>query len=230
MTGFLAFFSSMSVDNWFNNVLIVLGAIGTGLVFWLKGKDNLRQGEVGFVLRNGKVRLDKNGNPRERGPGLILLIPWFDTLWRISSQERTQNLGQKTRKIVRNGVVQGYEEIETVVFYQVVNAEKALYVSQNLDGQVTSICNKHLQTLIGKGRSNAMIARIFSSQVQSELSKYGVQFNELLFESAKDSYATQLARSLAAVQKTALLPFIPQLDGSLNGNGNGNHHQIVETL
>lgn len=128
---------------------LIGGVTGTAVVISsaFKAFKRVPQGEMGVRMRFGKVRLDKNDEPKVVGPGLHGVPPFTHSIETISVQDRSHDLGNFA--IERAGVKYDVKSsITWAVSEEKEHVRRALFKATGLTEMVTNICGSGLRFIM----------------------------------------------------------------------------------
>ena len=100
----------------------------------------VQQYERGLVLRFGRL-LD-----RQRSPGLVMILPFVDRLWKVNLQIITLPIPAQ-EGITRDNVT---VRVDAVVYYQVIDPVLAAVNVQDYPHAVSQVAQTSLRSIIGK--------------------------------------------------------------------------------
>src|SRR5215470_16330431 len=107
------------------------------------------QYEKGIVLRLGRYRSTVD-------PGLLFLVPGFESLLKVDMRERVINV-EPQRVITKDNVV---VTVDAVIYYRIVDPVKATFEVQNFAYAATTLAQTNLRNLIGdKTLDETLVAR-----------------------------------------------------------------------
>ncbi len=156
------------------NILFLLGAIFL-IVVVVKGIKIVPQSEKYVIERFGRLH-------SVLGPGINFIIPFLDTVaHRISILERQLPTASQDA-ITRDNVL---VEVETSVFYRILNPEKTVYRIRDVDGAIAT-------TVAGIVR--AEIGRMDLDEVQSNRSEL-IATIKASVEDAVDNWGIEVTRA-----------------------------------
>jgi regulator of protease activity HflC (stomatin/prohibitin superfamily) len=151
--------------------LTVLGfALGTFLVFYLlKGLKQINQWEVALRFTLGKL----SGRVE---PGVTLYLPGFQNLRVLDTRTKNRDL-LRQMVITRDNVT---TMIDTVLYYRVVDPEKATLSVENYEAAIKDRAKVVLRDVVGETRLDELlshreeVAAKVRSQVESMVSQWGL--------------------------------------------------------
>ena len=109
-----------------------------GLVTLAKSAYIVSQYQKGLIMRLGKYRATV-------GPGLHLLIPFFDEMIRVDMRENVINVAPQ-KVITKDNVT---VEVDAVVYYRVVDPVKAEFEIRDFAYACTTLAQTNLRNLVG---------------------------------------------------------------------------------
>ena len=115
-------------------VLLVLVLVGLGMAIKI-----VKQYEIGVVLRLGRVQ-----GPRD--PGLRVIIPFVDVMYRVSKRIVTMPI-QSQGIITRDNVS---VDVSAVAYYRVVDAVKSVVAIENVSAAIDQIAQTTLRKVVGQ--------------------------------------------------------------------------------
>jgi regulator of protease activity HflC (stomatin/prohibitin superfamily) len=117
-------------------IVIVLALCLVGLAMAVKV---VKQYQIGVVLRLGRVQ-----EPRD--PGLRLIIPFIDSMYRVSKRIVTMPI-QSQGIITRDNVS---VDVSAVAYYRVVDAVKSVVAIENVRAAIDQIAQTTLRKVVGQ--------------------------------------------------------------------------------
>jgi regulator of protease activity HflC (stomatin/prohibitin superfamily) len=117
-------------------LVIVLALCLVGLAMAVKV---VKQYQIGVVLRLGRVQ-----EPRD--PGLRLIIPFIDSMYRVSKRIVTMPI-QSQGIITRDNVS---VDVSAVAYYRVVDAVKSVIAIENVRAAIDQIAQTTLRKVVGQ--------------------------------------------------------------------------------
>src|SRR5271157_6271321 len=129
------------------NVVVVIAVIIVALIVVARSIRVVTQYEKGVWFRLGRVI-------GVREPGLRLIIPIIDRLWRISMRIVTMPI-QSQGIITRDNVS---VDIAAVAYFRVVDARKAVVVIENVDAAINQIAQTTLRNVVGQHSLDDVLA------------------------------------------------------------------------
>jgi regulator of protease activity HflC (stomatin/prohibitin superfamily) len=126
-------------------VLVVLLLLGSALV--AASVRVLREYERGVVFRLGRL-LD------QRGPGVVLLVPFVDRMVRVSLRTVTQQIPPQD-VITRDNVP---ARVTAVSYFHVVDPNKSIVEVQDVFAATSQIAQTTLRSVLGKAELDTLLA------------------------------------------------------------------------
>src|SRR5271157_1233810 len=130
------------------NVVVVIAVIIVALIVVARSIRVVTQYEKGVWFRLGRVI-------GVREPGLRLIIPIIDRLWRISMRIVTMPI-QSQGIITRDNVS---VDIAAVAYFRVVDARKAVVVIENVNSAINQIAQTTLRNVVGQHSLDEVLAQ-----------------------------------------------------------------------
>jgi regulator of protease activity HflC (stomatin/prohibitin superfamily) len=129
-------------------VLIVLGVLLLlGLILAAASVRILREYERGVIFRLGRL-LD------QKGPGVVLLIPFLDRMVRVSLRTVTQQIPPQ-EVITRDNVP---ARVTAVTYFHVVDPNKSVVEVQDVLAATSQIAQTTLRSVLGKAELDTLLA------------------------------------------------------------------------
>jgi regulator of protease activity HflC (stomatin/prohibitin superfamily) len=129
-------------------VLIVLGVLVLlGLILAAASVRILREYERGVIFRLGRL-LD------QKGPGVVLLIPFLDRMVRVSLRTVTQQIPPQ-EVITRDNVP---ARVTAVTYFHVVDPNKSVVEVQDVLAATSQIAQTTLRSVLGKAELDTLLA------------------------------------------------------------------------
>jgi regulator of protease activity HflC (stomatin/prohibitin superfamily) len=132
-------------------ILAVLVALAfvllAGLVVLGSSIRVLREYERGVVFRLGRVM-------KQRGPGLVLLIPGIDRMERVSL--RTVTLKIPNQEVITRDNVPA--RVTAVAYYRIIDPTKSVLEIENVVAATAQIAQTTLRSVLGKAELDALLA------------------------------------------------------------------------
>jgi regulator of protease activity HflC (stomatin/prohibitin superfamily) len=118
-----------------------------GLVLLGSSVRVLREYERGVVFRLGRVM-------KQRGPGLILLIPGIDRMERVSL--RTVTLKIPNQEVITRDNVPA--RVTAVAYYRIIDPTKSVLEIENVVAATAQIAQTTLRSVLGKAELDALLS------------------------------------------------------------------------
>jgi regulator of protease activity HflC (stomatin/prohibitin superfamily) len=129
-------------------ILILIAAVLVlGLILASASVRILREYERGVVFRLGRL-LD------QKGPGVVLLIPFIDRMVRVSLRTVTQTIPPQ-EVITRDNVP---ARVTAVTYFHVVDPNKSVVEVQNVEQATSQIAQTTLRSVLGKAELDTLLA------------------------------------------------------------------------
>jgi regulator of protease activity HflC (stomatin/prohibitin superfamily) len=129
-------------------VLIALAfVLLAGLVVLGSSIRVLREYERGVVFRLGRVM-------KQRGPGLVLLIPGIDRMERVSL--RTVTLKIPNQEVITRDNVPA--RVTAVAYYRIIDPTKSVLEIENVVAATAQIAQTTLRSVLGKAELDALLS------------------------------------------------------------------------
>jgi regulator of protease activity HflC (stomatin/prohibitin superfamily) len=129
-------------------VLVVLGVLLLlGLILAAASVRVLREYERGVIFRLGRL-LD------QKGPGVVLLIPFLDRMVRVSLRTVTQQIPPQ-EVITRDNVP---ARVTAVTYFHVVDPNKSVVEVQDVLAATSQIAQTTLRSVLGKAELDTLLA------------------------------------------------------------------------
>src|SRR4051794_34646120 len=135
----------------------VLAVVLVALVLVLAGVRMVQQYQRGVVLRFGRLL------PKIRQPGLCLIVPFVDRMYKIPVQTIVLDVPSQGT-ITRDNVTVG---VDAVVYFRVVDPVKALINVQNYLHATSQVSQTSLRSVIGRADLDTLLSD--REQINSEL-------------------------------------------------------------
>src|SRR3954463_3243799 len=135
----------------------VLAVVLVALVLVLAGVRMVQQYQRGVVLRFGRLL------PKIRQPGLCLIVPFVDRMYKIPVQTIVLDIPSQGT-ITRDNVTVG---VDAVVYFRVVDTVKALINVQNYLHATSQVSQTSLRSVIGRADLDTLLSD--REQINSEL-------------------------------------------------------------
>lgn len=134
-----------------NNFGIVGAAVGSTIAFLLlivwPAVKIVQQWERGVVLRFGRL-------VRTRKPGFNVILPWIDRMVKVDLRVETLVL-EPQEVITRDNVT---VHVDAVVYFKVIDAEKAVIEVKNYAKATTQIALTTLRSVLGQSELDELLA------------------------------------------------------------------------
>ncbi len=139
----------MGADSMIVEILIVVIVVVLlfGLILAAASVRILREYERGVVFRLGRL-LD------QKGPGVVLLIPFIDRLVRVSLRTVTQQIPPQ-EVITRDNVP---ARVTAVTYFHVVDPNRSVVEVQDVDAATSQIAQTTLRSVLGKAELDTLLA------------------------------------------------------------------------
>lgn len=199
----------------------IAGAIATAIVGPVKAIGYVQEGELGIKLRFGKARRDAAGQPVISHPGLVLLIPFVDTL--AKHHVRQQTIGFADQEVmIRDGLI---FHINAAVIFRVVDVYRALFEINDVHGSIGLLGMGVLRDVLAtRDYTNLSDTRGISALLLEELKEkaqqWGVdflQFNLTSCAPAPETAQIIAAKAGARIKAEALQEMAQQMNSTLAG-------------
>jgi regulator of protease activity HflC (stomatin/prohibitin superfamily) len=128
-------------------VVVVVVLLLLGLTLAGASVRILREYERGVVFRLGRL-LD------QRGPGVVLLVPWVDRMVRVSLRTVTQQIPPQ-EVITRDNVP---ARVTAVTYFHVVDPNKSVVEVQDVLSATSQIAQTTLRSVLGKAELDTLLA------------------------------------------------------------------------
>lgn len=134
----------------------------------------VQQGQVGVVKRLGEYR-------KTHDPGLVLIIPFFDSMQRVDMREIPRP-GDRQDVITKDNVV---VTVNATIFTQVVVAQQALFSIANFDVAIDALARTALRSVIGTMTLDQALSERenintdVQEQMESVTDKWGIRINRI---------------------------------------------------
>lgn len=122
-------------------IFYIFSLLGAVAAFFFKGLGSVQEGEQAVKCRWGRALKKKNGEFDVRDPGLVLLIPFMETISKRHVREQTLNLVNQNVTLA-DGFIQ---VVSAVVQFRVVDIYKALFAVENLIQSLENVALKIIQ-------------------------------------------------------------------------------------
>jgi len=128
-------------------VVVVVVLLLLGLTLAGASVRVLREYERGVVFRLGRL-LD------QKGPGVVLLVPWVDRMVRVSLRTVTQQIPPQ-EVITRDNVP---ARVTAVTYFHVVDPNKSVVEVQDVLSATSQIAQTTLRSVLGKAELDTLLA------------------------------------------------------------------------
>jgi regulator of protease activity HflC (stomatin/prohibitin superfamily) len=128
-------------------VVVVVVLLLLGLTLAGASVRVLREYERGVVFRLGRL-LD------QKGPGVVLLVPWIDRMVRVSLRTVTQQIPPQ-EVITRDNVP---ARVTAVTYFHVVDPNKSVVEVQDVLSATSQIAQTTLRSVLGKAELDTLLA------------------------------------------------------------------------
>ena len=126
---------------------VLVGLLALGLILASASVRILREYERGVVFRLGRL-LD------QKGPGVVLLIPFVDRLVRVSLRTVTQQIPPQ-EVITRDNVP---ARVTAVTYFHVVDPNRSVVEVQDVLSATSQIAQTTLRSVLGKAELDTLLA------------------------------------------------------------------------
>jgi regulator of protease activity HflC (stomatin/prohibitin superfamily) len=139
----------MGADQMIVTILLIVIAVVLvlGLILASASIRILREYERGVVFRLGRL-LD------QKGPGIVLLIPFIDRMVRVSLRTVTQVIPPQ-EVITRDNVP---ARVTAVTYFHVVDPNRSVVEVQNVEAATSQIAQTTLRSVLGKAELDTLLA------------------------------------------------------------------------
>lgn len=215
----MAFFDEYLGDGSFVGSAVKFLAAAAGvIVILVKGIDHVDQGSLALKRRMGVVQEHEREhplipNPKVIRPGLRILIPFVDTLWKNSVQQQWFGL----RGVVREATPGKYEIVVSNITFQVYDVYRSLMFTSDTNGKVISWCERVMRELVADPKlPYAMIEEWLPYIVQPYADLVGVKLVGLEIVSTNPVDYSVLAWAWRAANNTPQeLPLVAASSGAV---------------
>ena len=128
-------------------LILVLVVVATIAVLVASSVRVLREYERGVVFRLGRVT-------KQRGPGLVLLVPAVDRMVRVSL--RTVTLKIPAQDLITRDNVPA--RVTAVAYYRVIDPTKSVIEIENVLSAVSQIAQTTLRSVLGKAELDSLLS------------------------------------------------------------------------
>lgn len=136
-----------SLGPFWSTVIYGLLIAGAAFLAYIKTFKLVEQGDQAMRLNRGKVACDKNGDPIILGPGLKMMIPFWQTIKIVSILDRTIDL--ETVPVKGNEKFEAYN-VRSKLTVAISNIFYWQYGAQAIDARVAAIAQERLLLHVGK--------------------------------------------------------------------------------
>lgn len=137
---------------------IVYVLVGVFFLVILPGLRTVKQYKQGVVFRFGKI-------VGTRGPGLSMIIPYFESMLKIDL--RTVTLPVPAQKIITKDNVS--VDVSAVAYYRIVDVIKSIVAIQNVQAAIDQIAQTSLRNIVGKFQLDEILSE--RETINSEITK-----------------------------------------------------------
>jgi regulator of protease activity HflC (stomatin/prohibitin superfamily) len=128
-------------------LILIAAVLVLGLMLASASVRILREYERGVVFRLGRL-VD------QRGPGVVLLIPFVDRMVRVSLRTITQQIPPQD-VITRDNVP---ARVTAVTYFHVVDPNRSVVEVQNVEAATSQIAQTTLRSVLGKAELDTLLA------------------------------------------------------------------------
>ncbi|OGN20056.1 MAG: band 7 domain-containing protein [Candidatus Yanofskybacteria bacterium RIFCSPLOWO2_02_FULL_45_10] len=144
---------------------IFLYLVGAFVFLVLPGLRTVQQYQQGVVFRFGKI-------VGLRGPGLNMIIPYFESLRKVDL--RTVTLPVPAQKIITKDNVS--VDVSAVAYYRIVNVVKSIVAIQDVQAAIDQIAQTSLRNIVGKFQLDEILSE--RETINAEITKILDSFTE----------------------------------------------------
>lgn len=185
------------------DILTVAGPAAVGLLGAASGLKFVEEGQRGLILRFGKVKRDRAGEPAVVGPGFRILIPTVDRLVRTHVRTRTIDLPPQTvvlkdRTVFEvSGVLLGHVRDDARAIYQ------ALFETDDFEGSIRDYATAQLREVLGGAtyeqvlEPKALLDQV-NAHVTEQLERWGFTAGRVMLTNCSPTQKTAAAILLTA--------------------------------
>lgn len=130
-----------SLGSFWSTVIYTVLIAGAVFLAYIKTFKLVEQGDQAMRLNRGRVACDKNGDPIIMGPGLKMMIPFWQTIKIVSTLDRTIDLEVVTVK--GNEKFEAYN-VRSKLTVAISNIFYWQYGAQAIDARVAAIAQEQL--------------------------------------------------------------------------------------
>lgn len=145
-------------------MFIVYLAILVFLFIVLPALRTVQQYQLGVVFRFGKI-------VGTRGPGLNIIVPYFESIKRIDL--RTVTLPVPAQKIITKDNVS--VDVSAVAYYRIVDVVKSIIAIQDVKAAIDQIAQTSLRNIVGKFQLDEILSE--RETINSEITKILLLFS-----------------------------------------------------
>lgn len=139
-------------------MIIVYILVFLFLFVFLPSLRTVKQYMTGVVFRFGKI-------VGTRGPGLSMIIPYFESMLKIDL--RTVTLPVPAQKIITKDNVS--VDVSAVAYYRIVDVIKSIVAIQNVEAAIDQIAQTSLRNIVGKFQLDEILSE--RETINSEITK-----------------------------------------------------------
>lgn len=157
-------------------IFYVLSGLGALVSFIWKGLGSVSEGELGVKCRWGRALKKKNDEWDVRSPGLVLLIPFVETLKTRHVREQSINLLNQNVTLA-DGIIQ---VVSATVLFVVCDVYKALFAVDNLYQSLENVSLSVVQetlkqkTYAERSADEEELSGGATTELQEAVSRWGV--------------------------------------------------------
>ncbi|KKT86677.1 MAG: Band 7 protein [Microgenomates group bacterium GW2011_GWA1_Microgenomates_45_10] len=144
---------------------IFLYLVGAFVFLVLPGLRTVQQYQQGVVFRFGKI-------VGLRGPGLNMIIPYFESLRKVDL--RTVTLPVPAQKIITKDNVS--VDVSAVAYYRIVDVVKSIVAIQDVQAAIDQIAQTSLRNIVGKFQLDEILSE--RETINAEITKILDSFTE----------------------------------------------------
>ena len=175
-----------------STIIDTFATLGTGLVPALAaiggaigGSKFVQEGERGLKVRFGKVRRDRDGNPKVVYPGFCFVIPTIERLVRTHVRTRTFNLPTQEVVLADRMVFQVSGVVRVQVRDDAHAVYSVLYETSNIGSVVADYVTTELREVLAKSTyeqvvTGESVVKQVTGAIKAQLNQWGLvltQFN-----------------------------------------------------
>lgn len=147
--------------------LYMFGLLAGITTLLLKGIGSVPEGERGVKCRWGRAIHKKNSKHDIRDPGLVLLIPFVDTLVKRHVREQTSNLVDQKITLKDGFIIR----VSAIILFKITDVYKALFEVDNLGQSLENVALRIIQ--------NELSPKTYDDLITGQLQLSGDAFNKL---------------------------------------------------